>query len=97
MSSDVPQPPGPLPDRTGSPAPTPDPTVTRRVRAADASPWNWLLLVPIVLCLLTPIFNRSTPAFLGFPAFYWLQLLFVLVGVASTATVYQLTKRKRGE
>jgi hypothetical protein len=74
-----------------------DPGVTRRVRAADASPWNWLLLVPIVLCLVTPIFNRSTPTLFGFPAFYWLQLLFVLVGVATTVTVYQMTKRKRGE
>jgi hypothetical protein len=65
-----------------------------RKRAADASPWNWLLLVPIVIPLLTPLYNRLTPRFLGFPAFYWLQLLFVLVGVVSTATVYQMTKRR---
>lgn len=88
-------PPSPPPEDDSGPAP--HPTLTRRVRAADASPWNWLLLLPIVLCLVTPIFNRSTPKFLGFPAFYWLQLLFVLVGVATTATVYQMTKRKGGE
>jgi hypothetical protein len=104
-SSTSPPPPEPPegPARPGRPAPdrapdrAPDPTITRRVRAADASPWNWLLLVPIVLCLLTPVFNRATPTLFGFPAFYWLQLLFVLVGVATTVTVYQLTKRKRGE
>jgi hypothetical protein len=67
---------------------------TRRVRAADASPWNWLLFVPIVIPLLTPLYNRETPRLLGFPAFYWLQLLFVLVGVVSTSIVYRMTKRK---
>jgi hypothetical protein len=67
----------------------------RRTRAADASPWNWLLVVPIVLVLLTPLYNRRTPEFLGFPAFYWLQLAFVFIGVASTATVYRMTRAKR--
>jgi hypothetical protein len=71
-----------------------DPTKTsRRSRAADASPWNWLLAVPIVIPLLTPLYNRETPRFLGFPAFYWMQLGFVLIGVVSTAVVYQMTKR----
>jgi hypothetical protein len=65
-----------------------------RARAADASPWNWLLAVPIVIPLLTPLFNRKTPIFLGFPAFYWMQLGFVLIGVVSTSIVYQQTKRR---
>jgi hypothetical protein len=71
--------------------PTPPPVKGRR---PDASRWNWLLLVPIVVPLLTPVFNREDPHLFGFPAFYWLQLLFVLVGVASTATVYVMTKRR---
>lgn len=66
---------------------------TSRTRGADASPWNWLLLVPIVIPLLTPLFNRETPKFLGFPAFYWMQLAFVLLGVVSTTIVYRMTKR----
>lgn len=61
--------------------------------ASERSPWNWLLAVPIILPLLTPLFNRKSPELLGFPAFYWLQLAFVLVGVASTVTVYRMTKR----
>lgn len=65
-----------------------------RARSADASPWNWLLVVPIVVCLSTPIFNHSGPKLFGFPAFYWLQLLFVGVGVTSTTIVHQMTKRK---
>ena len=63
-------------------------------RASDRSPWNWLLVVPIVLCMITPLFNRKTPEFLNFPAFYWLQLAFVLIGVICTATVYRMTRGK---
>ncbi len=64
-----------------------------RSARSERSPWNWLLAVPIVLPLLTPLFNRKSPELFGFPAFYWLQLAFVLVGVASTAVVYRMTKR----
>ena len=77
-------------DPTNSP-PSPPPA---RTRAADASPWNWLLVLPIVIPLLTPLYNRKTPMFLGFPAFYWMQLSFVLIGVAATSIVYQKTKRR---
>ena len=65
-----------------------------RARAADASPWNWLLVVPIVIPLLTMLYNRKSPTFLGFPAFYWLQLSFVVIGVVSTSIVYRMTKRR---
>ena len=54
-----------------------------------------LLLVPIVLSLFTPFYNRQDPHLFGFPAFYWMQLAFVLVGVASTTIVYQVTKHGR--
>jgi Protein of unknown function (DUF3311) len=62
----------------------------------DRSAWNWLLLVPIVLPLLTPIYNRDSPRLWGFPAFYWLQLLFILVGVVTTTLVYQMTRKRSG-
>ncbi|WP_188193460.1 DUF3311 domain-containing protein [Nonomuraea sp. SYSU D8015] len=58
----------------------------------DRSPWNWLLLVPIVLPLLTFLFNADEPRLLGFPLFYWLQLAFIGVGVVSTTIVYRMTK-----
>jgi uncharacterized SAM-binding protein YcdF (DUF218 family) len=60
---------------------------------SDRSPWNWLLAIPIVLPLLTPIYNFNTPRLWGFPAFYWVQFLFILVGVVTTSLVYQMTKR----
>jgi hypothetical protein len=64
-------------------------------RRTDRSPWNWLLILPIVLPVLTPLFNFDSPRLWGFPAFYWLQFAFILVGVATTATVYRMTRAKR--
>ncbi|PPK67996.1 DUF3311 domain-containing protein [Actinokineospora auranticolor] len=57
------------------------------------SPWNLLLLVPLVL-LVTPIFNRAGPALFGLPFFYWFQLAGVALGVLATVTVYLKTRDK---
>ncbi|MGW4420809.1 DUF3311 domain-containing protein [Streptosporangium sp. NPDC004631] len=61
----------------------------------DRSPWNRLLVVPIILPLLPFLFNADGPRFLGFPRFYWLQLAFIAVGVVCTMVVYRMTKRER--
>ena len=63
-------------------------------RTGDLSAWNWLLVVPIVVPLLTFLFNADSPRVFGFPRFYWLQLAFVALGVATTTLVYQLTRRR---
>jgi hypothetical protein len=68
-------------------------TTSDRPARTDRSPWNWLLLIPIVLPLLTVIFNSQSPTLFGFPRFYWLQLAFIIVGVATTTLVYQMTKK----
>jgi hypothetical protein len=60
---------------------------------SDRSPWNWLLAIPIDLPLLTPLYNHDSPRWLGFPLFYWLQFLFIFVGVATTTVVYRMTRR----
>ncbi|MFF5207791.1 DUF3311 domain-containing protein [Streptosporangium sp. NPDC000396] len=62
---------------------------------SDRSPWNWLLIIPIILPLLPFLFNFDEPRLFGFPRFYWLQLAFIAVGVICTTIVYQMTKRKR--
>ena len=47
---------------------------------SDRSPWNWLLFIPIVVPLITALFNADSPRLFGFPVFYWLQLAFILLG-----------------
>jgi uncharacterized membrane protein HdeD (DUF308 family) len=72
----------------GEPArPTPD-------RVGDRSPWNWLLIIPIVVPLIPALFNAIEPKLFGFPLFYWLQLGFIVLGVLTTTVVYQMTKRR---
>ncbi|SSC21887.1 Hypothetical protein KLENKIAIHU_462, partial [Klenkia terrae] len=78
------------------------PTTSRRAadlapRRSDKNPWNWLLLLPIVLPLLVPVFNRAEPELFGWPFFYWVQLAFVVVGVVTTSLVHRAHQRgKRG-
>ncbi len=61
---------------------------------SDRAPWNWLLLLPIVLPLLTLVYNRETPRLLGFPFFFWFQLLFPLLAAAVTAVVFVKTRAR---
>jgi Protein of unknown function (DUF3311) len=73
----------------------PDVPEPARPARTDHSPWNWLLLVPVVVPLITPLYNHDAPRLFGFPLFYWMQFAFLLVGVGATATVYNQTKRRR--
>jgi len=72
---------------------SPEAVPAERIKRTDRSPWNWLLLIPIVVPLLTPIYNHDSPRIAGFPAFYWIQFLFILLGVATTSIVYRMTRR----
>ena len=74
-----------------STAPTSPPGATPR--RSDRSPWNWLLLVPIVVPLIVPLYNHVEPRLFGWPLFYWLQLAFVGLGVLTTVVVYRATRR----
>jgi hypothetical protein len=66
-------------------------------RRSDRSRWNWLLLVPIVAPLLVPLYNHLDPTLFGWPRFYWLQLAFVALGVATTSLVYRMTRRSSSD
>ena len=46
---------------------------------------------------LTFLYNDTDPYIGGWPRFYWLQLLFVVLGVGTTALVYRMTRRSPEE
>ena len=56
---------------------------------------NWLLLIPMVLPLLTPLYNRRDPYLWGVPFFYWYQIACAFVACLVITTVYLLTKGRR--
>jgi hypothetical protein len=60
---------------------------------SDRSRWNWLLLIPIVVPLLIPLYNHDSPRLFGFPAFYWVQFLLNVLCVSTTTVVYRMTRR----
>jgi hypothetical protein len=82
---------------TASTPPARTPTDGVAPHRSDRSPWNWLLLIPIVVPLLVPLYNDTDPTLFGWPRFYWLQLAFVALGVATTALVYRMTRRSSGD
>lgn len=61
----------------------------------DRSPWNWLLLIPVVVPLLTFLYDGDEPRLFGFPRFYWMQLSFLGLGVICTTIVYLKTRHRR--
>ncbi len=65
-----------------------------RQPAPDASRRHWWLLVPVVLPLLTPLYNRVEPRLFGMPFFYWFQLGLAAVSTVVISVVH-LTRRAR--
>ena len=61
---------------------------------SDRSPWNWLLLVPLLVTLYPPLYNRRTPEVFGIPFFYWYQLAVISIGVLCTYLAYRATRRR---
>jgi hypothetical protein len=72
----------------GSPPAQPGTTARATGSRPDASPWNWLLLVPIVVPLLPVLYNRMEPQLLGLPFFYWCQLAFAFLATGVIAVVH---------
>ena len=82
---------------TASPPPTDTSTADLAPARSDRSPWNWLLLIPIVVPLLVPLYNRDEPRLFDWPFFYWAQLSFVALGVITTVVVYRATRRSAAD
>src|SRR6266536_1335729 len=60
----------------------------------ERSAWHWLLWLPVMLPLITPVYNRIEPRWFGIPFFYWFQLAFVGLDITVITLVYQATKRR---
>jgi len=53
--------------------------------------WNLLLIIPL-FTLITAIYNKHDPTFIGMPFFYWFQFVGIIVGVVCTSLVYLMTR-----
>ncbi|MGI8577864.1 MAG: DUF3311 domain-containing protein [Nocardioidaceae bacterium] len=61
----------------------------------DWNPWVLLLIIPVALPLIPQVFNRVQPALFGMPAFYWIQLAYVLMSACLTGVVYLKSRKRR--
>ena len=85
---------GPTP-RHLAPSPWPGEAGAARAMPTRRRGLNWLMLVPAVMPLLVPLYNRDTPRLFGLPFFYWYQLACVFVTIATVTFVYLATKGRR--
>jgi len=58
-----------VPDQKANPF-----TISTRTPPTRRHGWHWLLVVPVIVPLLIPLYNRMTPTFWGIPFFYWYQI-----------------------
>ena len=55
-----------------------------------------LFIIPVLLVMWVPSYNRTEPALGGVPFFYWYQLGLILAGAALVFVVYRLETRVTG-
>lgn len=68
------------------PLPSPRPARARAVRG--------LLLLPFLGLLAVPLYNRETPALLGFPFFFWYLFAWVPLTSALIAIVHRAEREE---
>ncbi|MEJ7628640.1 MAG: DUF3311 domain-containing protein [Nocardioidaceae bacterium] len=68
-----------------------------RLSTRDKTTAGVLLTIPLLALLLVPIYARSGPELLGFPFFYWYQLLWVFLAAGLTHSAYVVIRRARHE
>ena len=74
----------------------PDPAKAKRAAGLIAYWPRLLFIIPIVLVMWVPFYNRTEPSLGGVPFFYWYQLAWVLIGAAVVLVVYLLETRVTG-
>jgi hypothetical protein len=68
-----------------------------KARSRFARYWpRFLLVIPLLLILWVPFYNRIEPTLAGIPFFYWYQLASILVGAFVVLIVYLLETRVTG-
>ena len=55
-----------------------------------------LLVIPFVMALWVPSYNRIEPTLADIPFFYWYQLAWVLIGAVIVLAVYLIETRLTG-
>jgi hypothetical protein len=68
----------------------PEPERVQQTRA------HWvrvLFVLPFIATLYVPFYNSVEPVLLGFPFFYWFQLLWVIIAAAIAGLVYVVEHR----
>jgi hypothetical protein len=57
--------------------------------------FQWLLVIPLVMPLLLPLYNTDAPRFWGLPFFYWYLMACGVVSTLIITFVYQVTKGRK--
>ncbi|GAA2369292.1 DUF3311 domain-containing protein [Dactylosporangium salmoneum] len=57
-------------------------------RARRARSGYWLLAIPTVAPLLTPLYDRADPMVWGIPFFYWYQMACIALAIAVLTGVH---------
>ena len=57
---------------------------------------RFLLIIPFLLVVWVPFYNRVEPTLADIPFFYWYQLAAILIGAAVAIIVYLLEMRIEG-
>lgn len=58
--------------------------------------WYWLLVLPTVAPLLTPLYDRADPVLWGIPFFFWYQLWCAALATVVITAVRLATRERRG-
>ena len=54
--------------------------------------WHSLLILPFAATLIPPLYARRAPELLGFPFFYWYQIVWIVLSAALVWLVYLATR-----
>ena len=67
---------------------------TKLTRPSKGRGWLWLLVLPYIAMLWVPSYASVEPTWLGFPFFYWYQLLWVPISAVLIGLVFLMTAKR---